>query len=108
MSFLVPNYWESYFKYPSLEKIHGEPTFESLTTIFSILKSNFKTVYSDIGGGANGHIGLVLSLDKYSVISLITFIRPLYPGFLVILTGTSQFIVTAMQEKHKEYMWTFK
>ena len=38
-------------------------------------------VYSDIVGVSNGHLGLILSPDKYNFISLMPFICPLYSAF---------------------------
>ena len=32
------NYWETYFEYPDLTKIHGEPTSESLFKLPNELK----------------------------------------------------------------------
>ena len=65
-------------------------------------------VYIDLVGGDNGHFGLVLSPDKYNFISLTMFILPLNPRLLVISTGTTKFIVTAMQANHKELIRIFK
>ena len=58
-------------------------------------------VYSDLGGGDNGYLGLILSPYKYNIISFMPFIHPLHPGILVIPNGTTQFIVTAIQTQHK-------
>ena len=65
-------------------------------------------VYSDLVGGANGHLGIILYPYKYNVRSCMLFICPLHPVFLVIPAGTIQLIVTEMQTNHKEFIRTFE
>lgn len=52
---------DTYFEHPELTKIHGEPTFEILQTVENELKANDQSVYSSLGGGQHGHLGLVVS-----------------------------------------------
>ena len=65
-------------------------------------------VFSDLGGWANGNIGLILSPDKYNVITPMPFIQPLYPSILVIPPVTTQVIITEMQTNNKVLIQTFK
>ena len=55
------DYWNTFFEHANLTKIHGEPTFESIQTLQCEIIVNALSVYSDLGGGAHGHLGLVLS-----------------------------------------------
>ena len=71
--------------------------FESLTPILE-LKENLQTFYSNLGGGANGYLGLIFSLDKYRVISLTSFTKLLHTIILVTPNGTTQFIITATKK----------
>ena len=63
--------------------------------------------YSDHGGGFNDGLGLILSPDKYNVISIAPFIFPLHPALLVVPTVTTQLIATAIQVNHRELIQTF-
>ena len=45
----------------SLTQIHGELTYEGVHKLRKELMVNVQTVHSDLGGGAHGHLGLVLS-----------------------------------------------
>ena len=65
-------------------------------------------VYSDLGGGSNGHIDIILSPDKYNFISLSPIIWPLHPILLVIIDGTTQLIITEIQTQHKKLIRYFK
>ena len=55
------DYVDTYFEFPTLTNIHGEPTYFQLKELKNELKSNATSVTSDLGGGGNGHLGLVLS-----------------------------------------------
>ena len=59
------NYRETYFQHPSLTKIHGDPTCTSLALLEKECKANGKSVRSTLGGGNQGHLGLVSSVLAY-------------------------------------------
>ena len=44
-----------------LTRIQGEPTFETLEQFQRELRANAKAIHSTLGGGANGHLGLVMT-----------------------------------------------
>jgi hypothetical protein len=74
------NYRENYFQHPSLTKIHGDPTYESLAKLEKECKANGKSVRSTLGGGHNGHLGLVSSAIAYERSSPgVPFVRPTLP-----------------------------
>ena len=53
--------YKNIFEYPSLSKIHGKPDYEQLKNLKDKLKTNATKISSELGGGAFGHLGLVLS-----------------------------------------------
>ena len=63
------NYRTTVFEYPTLTKIHGEPTFEGVRTLHKELMVNAQTVHSELGRGAHGHMVLVLTPGRYALIS---------------------------------------
>ena len=69
-AFNTIDYISNSFVYTTLTKIHGYPTFVSLT----ILKSNARAVSSDLGGGAHGHLGLILSPQEYALVSPMPYV----------------------------------
>ena len=77
------DYINNLFVYPSLNKIHGYPNYVSLLKLKKQLKTKAKSVSTDLGDGAHGHLGLVLSPDEYETVS-----RTLYE----FLNETFQFI----------------
>ena len=63
------NYKDTLFKRTNLTPIGGKPTFKTLHNICNVIKANSKSVYSNLGGGAYGHLGLVLTDAQYALIS---------------------------------------
>ena len=77
------NFKELYFLHPTLTKIHGEPTYQSLTQLHQELKANAGSVPSNLGGGNFGYLGILFSDAQYTLVSDIPFITPVHPGTFV-------------------------
>ena len=92
--------YKDLFEYEELEKIHGEPDYMKLKTLHDQLKANAASVPSDLGGGANGHLGLVLTVQQYGFISLVPFVRPLHPGPLIIPEGAGPGAIEILKYTH--------
>ena len=91
---------QTFFDYPELSKISGEPTLGSLMTLRNELKANAQSVSTTLGGGANGHLGLVLPAQAYGLIAPGTpYIRPVLPVMDISNTDT-QYIIA---QKRLEY-----
>ena len=63
------NYRDTVFAHHDLTRIHGEPTFSALKLLTREVKANAMAVHSTLGGGAHGHLGLVLSPAQYADVS---------------------------------------
>ena len=55
------NYRDTFFEFPDLTKIHGEPDSELLYKIRNELRANAKSVYSNLSDGAHGHLALLMT-----------------------------------------------
>ena len=51
------DYVHTYFQIPTLTKIHGEPTFETLKGLRDQIKANAGDVKTTLGGGRLGYFG---------------------------------------------------
>jgi hypothetical protein len=102
------NYRETYFEYPDLTKIHGEPTSESLYKLRNELKANAQSVYSNLSDGVHGHLALVLSARQYSLITASAFERPDHPGVLVIPAKTTGPDTETQKNAHNEQVRLFR
>ena len=83
------NYKDTLFKRSNLNPICGKPTFKMLHNLQNKIKSNAESVYSNFGGGAHGHLVLVLTDVQYALISPTTFVYLTHPDPLIIPDGTT-------------------
>ena len=96
------------FEYPVLTKITGRPTYSSLKVIKNELKANAGKVQCELGGGGNGHLGLVLSDVEYALVSPhVPYVRPAHPG-PVAPVGTTQLQNTNLREQYNEDLRLFR
>ena len=106
MSELHDNYLK-FFATKILPKIHGEIDYPQLKTLKDHLKANASRVTSELGGGAHGHLGLVLLPAEYLTVSATPYNRPGHPGPLVIPQGTTQHASAVLQDQHKKHLYYF-
>lgn len=102
------DYITTSFEYPVLTKIQGQPTYVTLKIIKDEMKANATSVSSDLGGGANGHLGLMLSPIEYSNVSLVPYVKSVHPGTLVIPLGSTQHESTRLREDFKEELRQYR
>ena len=78
------------FEFPVLTKIQGSLNYPQLQTLINETRANAASVLSELGGGANGHLGLVEDPIKYATVSAIPYIRHVNPIPLVIPLNATQ------------------
>ena len=96
------NYKDTLFEQYNLNPIRGKPTSKTLHKLWNEMKANTKYVYSDIGGGAHGHFGLLLTDAQYTLISPTPFFYPTHPGPIIIPDGTTTHANSNMRIAHTE------
>jgi hypothetical protein len=102
------NYRDNYFQHPTLTKISGDPTYTSLAKLERECKANGKSVRSTLGGGTQGHLGLVSSALAYERVSPgVPFVRPGLPVLPELNNATAHQIAEARQQ-HAENLAIFK
>ena len=103
------NYRALHFEYKDFTPIRGEPNADSLLRLCNEIKANARSVLSHLGGGAHGHLGLVLSPIEYATIANNQpFIRPGHPGTLTIPPGTPQHRAITLKEAYNEELRRFR
>ncbi len=102
------DYRSIYFAFPNLTPIHGEPDADILIKLKNQLKANASSVPSNLGGGNQGHLGLVLSPATYAMVSNTPFDIPVHSGPLVIPPGTTGPMATVLREQHVENLRLFR
>ena len=68
------------FPTPSLPKRADKPDYAAIKEIHQLLTANVALVESDLDGGQNGSLRIILPSMKYACISDTTFICPPKPG----------------------------
>ena len=101
------NYKDNLFERANLNPIRGEPTFKTIHKLRNEIKSNIKSVWSNLWGWVHGHLGLLLTDAHYALISPTPFAYPTHPGPLIILDGTNAHTNSNMQIVHTEEVRLF-
>lgn len=70
----------SKFPVKELPRIEGEPNYETINELVQILYGNAATLPTTLGGGANGHIGLIMKPTLYETLSDTPYAAPANPG----------------------------
>ncbi len=68
------------FPHPELTALNGEPTNASLQLLQKELYSNGRAIYSTRGGGANGHLAVIMPAADYLARAGVDFDLPIHPG----------------------------
>ena len=97
----MTNSIEDQFEFPVLTKCEGKLSFPILKKIKDEIKCNAASVYSELGGGAHGHLGLVLTVTEYAHVSAIPYVRSTMPAALNIPLGTTAHESLRLREDHK-------
>ena len=80
------------FEYPTLTKTLGGLSYQTLKIIKNELKTNAAGIDSDLGGGANGHLGLILTDVEYALVATNTpYVRHTMPSTPTFDNKSSQY-----------------
>jgi len=67
------------FTHPVLTKIIGEPTAETILLLTQQVYANAKGISSTLGGGAHGHLGMLMPPAEYLALAGVAFVFPAPP-----------------------------
>jgi formylmethanofuran dehydrogenase subunit A len=73
------------FPNPVLPKIDHEPTFEDIQVTTRILNANAISIPSMSGGGAHGHLGIIMTQVEYVTILPSPWVEPFNPNAVPII-----------------------
>jgi hypothetical protein len=67
--------------HPILPSVTGEPDYHTLHAICKMFRANARSIDTHLGGGAFGHLGVIISDAAYEIISPLTaWENPEFPG----------------------------
>ena len=104
------DYKNNVFEYPDLSRIIGEPTTATLITLHNEIKANAQSVHTTLGGGENGHLGLVCSPESYQTLvpGGTPYEKPANPGRLQIDGNETQYQIAQRKQEHDESTRLFR
>eukprot|EP00957_Ditylum_brightwellii_P098706 7518887-Ditylum_brightwellii.AAC.1 len=79
MEHYTPDGIKAKFPHLTLQRVEGEPDYAAINTLMQQLYENAATIPSSLGGGAHGHIGLMMEPILYSSLSATVYNAPSAP-----------------------------
>ena len=71
---------EFYAAFPAqATKIHGEPAYDDIRQLRTVIYQNAASVNSDLGGGLHGHLGMVMDANTYATLTNTPWVDPPEP-----------------------------
>ena len=70
------------FIHKTIPKVYGRPTYEKIAEVHRLLTANAASIKSSLGGGAFGHLGIMLEGTAYFTQTGAVFNAPVFPGEL--------------------------
>jgi hypothetical protein len=91
------------FPNPILPKIDHEPMFEDMQVTTRMLNANAIYIPSMKGGGAQGHLGIIMTQVEYATISTSPWVEPYNPNAVPIIPpGTTAVDAAQIAQMHAE------
>ena len=95
--------------HPTLPKIHGVPTYESIADLHRRLNENAASVQTNLGGGRHGYLALTISAQKYNQVTGHGFVIPADPGpFPILPPDATPAQVKLIETQHREALIAFQ
>jgi formylmethanofuran dehydrogenase subunit A len=92
------------FPNPVLPKIDNEPTLEDIQVTTRLLNANAISIPSMAGGGAHGHLGIIMAQVEYDAISAYPWVEPFNPNAIPIIPPDTNAVDAAQLARiHAEY-----
>jgi hypothetical protein len=67
--------------HPILPTVQGEPDYHTIHSIRKLLRANARSIESHLGGGALGHLGIIVSIATYATVAPAhPWVNPESPG----------------------------
>jgi hypothetical protein len=98
------------FPHPILPKVKGEPDYHKIHSICKLLQANVRCIDSHLGGGAIGHLGLIISVAAYAIVAPTQpSLNPVAPGRAPTeITGGPAAQLSAERHRWDEAVTTFR
>jgi hypothetical protein len=91
-------------------KVHGQPTYQDITTLEKELIAIAASIPTALGGGNHGHAGIISKPAKYLTMATVAFTNPPHPGIYPAALAINAAVGTRVREEaeHKEILAQFE
>jgi hypothetical protein len=102
------------FPYPILPTVQGEPDYQTIHAILKLPQANAREIDTHLGGGALGHLGLIVSYASYAIVSPETeagpniWVNPTAPGRAPGNTDGTAAQISAARNSWEEAVHTYR
>eukprot|EP00957_Ditylum_brightwellii_P063221 4798921-Ditylum_brightwellii.AAC.1 len=97
-----PDEIKAKFPHPTLQRVEGEPDYVAINTIIQQLYENAATILSSLGGGAHGHIRLVMEPTLYSSLSATAYNAPSAPTIATLAGNVTSQVCYEEDNRYKK------
>ena len=97
-----------HFEYPVLTKITGILNYQVIKKLKDEIKANAGCIYSELGGGRNGHLGLVCTPTEYALVTNEPYFQHTQPTRPNITAAMQNHTSTNKLDEYKEKCTLFK
>eukprot|EP00957_Ditylum_brightwellii_P204314 15338640-Ditylum_brightwellii.AAC.1 len=104
----IPGKFKAKFLNPMLQRIEGEPDYVAINAIMLQLYENAATIQSSLGGGAHGHIGIVMEPTMYFNLSATAYAPPTAPARVMLPGNASSQARYDKDNWHRKDLDTFE
>jgi hypothetical protein len=101
------------FPHPILPTLQGEPDYQTIHAIRRLLQANARVIDTHLGGGALGHLGLIVSDASYTMVAPATdagpnlWVNPTAPGRAPVNTDVTAAQISAARHSWDEAVHTY-
>ena len=93
----------------TIPTIEREPRYETIKRVEKVLIENASSINSTLGGGNHGFLGLILTPEKYFIVTCYAFEPHVNPGALpVISPNAAQHQILNTNAVHKEKLRSWR
>jgi hypothetical protein len=102
------------FPHPILPTVQGEPEYQTIHAIQTLLQANARASDTHLGGGALGHMGLIVSYASYAMVVPETeagptfWVNPTSPGRAPVNTDGTAAQISAARHSWDEAVHTYR
>jgi hypothetical protein len=114
MKYATVKYFIASFRHPILPSVQGQTDYQTIHAIRKLLQTNAREIDTHLGGGALGHLGLIVSDASYAMVAPDTeadptlWVNPTAPRRTPVNTDVTAAQISAARHSWDEAVHTYR